>query len=708
MVDSWSDDYYKTNIRSIASMWNFNVPLNAGPYALTTADIGLPMRFTERSLLWRDYYFGKQKNTDYDHQLINEDGTRKALKMFRGKEIFKLVNFMLADMIDTINALPNIVQAKGSSENIVSARKTQLDLQKFAVDSRNAQFLQSMAQEFGVYFETQSGKTALTNQAQQLQSEDFIEGLETGAKNIAKDAYYRNHLSEILKEVAKDALISGFGGTKTSIVNGYPLVENIPSTEAIFPPMTNGDQHRYDAYGGRIRFLTVQEIFALFPELSAEDKAEIQNMSYNTSCAGPWFNNYNYAIGNSNFYWWQPYDGVMRIAVVECQWASYDKKEADEYRQCLREGVLIGNKYLLRHGISKNQTKDWRNPSETGLDYQFVQPMNVFGYNMGIPEILYTYQNLADAMQTKANELIARSKGKVYSFNANMMGGMGKHGSDIISELAQNGITIVPGGDGEGPNNGRIVEAIDMTMDPTLIPLMQQVREYRAMMSDILNIPDAVRGQLNGYQTTQNVESQIAQSGKGTSYFYDPFNTYLKRVMQKVVDKFKVATLDNPNIEYSLIVGDSEIELFKATKEFGLSKFNVHVDFEDVVDAQYRQSMEGMVMAYAQNTAKTGDEFGYTMSDLFKVQSLDTKREIENYVNFRDFQIAQQKEQARVEALQAQQQQSELAAQTQLQQTQMNNDAADAREAAKIESQEAMKVAEMAQERAMASVQTTA
>lgn len=680
----WDEEYWRRCIRGVAAQWNFNVVKN-NPMAIDTSEIGIPLGFAQRAFFWKDYYLGHQYNIDYNHYLLKPDGTRNLLKMFRGKDITKFVNYMMEQVIDTVSNIPKTIVVKGVSDDIVSARLAQLNFEKFI--AANSNFMKMMQQNYNVAFETLGGQRFMNEYQSRMQGDSFIDTMESGALNVAKDQYFRNQLDEKYVEVGFDIMLTGVGAMFHSIVNGYNMIERVPVYELIFPPSVFGDQHRYDSYAGRVRFMTIPELFATYPEIPDQDKDEIQDMAKTFSGQTSYFNQFN-SIGAPSFYWWNQMDGVLRVAVVHAQWASYRTDENKKQHQCLREGILIGNKYLLNNKISTNQTEDWRNPSQTQLDYQIVQPMNVFGQNMGVPEILYTYQNQIDAWQTKIDEFISRAKGKVFIINSSKLAVAGIDAISIVSDFADMGLTVLPDVDidaGQMAEN-KIVEPVDMTLSADVIQLWSSIKEYRYMMSDILNIPDAARGQMKGYNSQDMISTTIGQSNKGTAYFYNPINKFFRRILEKGVDKFKTSTLSNPDFEYNLIVSETEMALFKSTKNFGLSKFALNIEYEDMVDKNFKASIDQMVFAYAQNSTETG----YTWSDLFQVQSMSTKSEIRDYLEMREKQIEAKRQQQ--QALAAQQQMAMQAQQVQGQKEMaaMKEDNENARTAAKIESDHVM------------------
>jgi hypothetical protein len=330
----------------------------------------------------------------------------------------------------------------------------------------------------------------------------------------------------------------------------------------------------------------------------------------------------------------------------------------------------------------------------------FCQPMSVYGKNMGIPEILCNYQDRVDFLQTKLDHWVNQTKGTFYLINGSYLD-EGVDAAQVVSDIADMRVHVVKGMDtdaGEQVQKFMQQGAIEMPRD--IVSVINQIGMYRQMMSDILNIPDAARGIIEGYVPQKTLNAQISQSGKGTKYFYDPLFTFYNRVMQKVVDKFKYASLDNEGYEYALVVSDTQSELFKSTKEFGTTKFSIYLGFEDVADEGYKQSMMNMVFAYAQNP-----QSGYTLSDADAIQTMYTRSEIRNYLQAREFAIKQERlaaEQRAAEMAMAQQQQNN---QTMLESAAINNMGASEREQMALESKEnieaaklAMKEQEMAQE----------
>ncbi len=702
IVGEYGEDQYLNTIRFVASQWNA-VTYHATQWSLDSKEIGLPLGFAARAMIWRDYYFGIQKNIDYSNITLKEDGSRLLLKLFRGKDIFKYVNYTIEPLIDVAKRIPKIISCTTISENVVSKRRFLLDFQKFQVDQ--AEMVNYLNEKFGIYLQTDSGAKFAKNAQGQMEVVDYRENLSIGATNVAKDIYFRNYLNEAFVEGGKDALITGLIGMKVSIVNGYPLVERIPSYEAIFPPPTSGDQHRQDAYGGRLRFMTVQEVAAMYgKELGKEILEDIQTMAYSSESMpmGSFgWNYYNNIVGSATFNWWSMADRVPRIAVVEAQWASYEDYEGEQ-RQCLREGILIGNKYLVNCKKTENQTKDWKNPVNTDLDYMYCSPMSVFGKNMGIPEILYNYQNRVDALQTKLDYWINQTKGTFYLINGSYLD-EGIDATQVMSDISDTRVHVTKGMDtdaGETVQKFMQQGAIEMPRD--MINVINQISMYRQMMADILNIPDAARGIIEGYVPQKTLNAQIGQSNKGTRYFFEPILTFYNRVMQKAVDKFKTSTMSNPTFEYTLIVSDSQVEQFKSSKEFGTSQYSVYLGFEDVVDDGYKQRMLDMMFAYAQNP-----QSGYVLSDYSAIEGMYTKSEINNYLQQRELEIkqeAQAQQQAQQEAAMAEQ---EAMAASQENVAAINNQGANERTAAQVGSKEDIEGAKLlaAQEQAMAEQQ---
>jgi hypothetical protein len=692
MLAEWKPEDYIRCIRAISNNWNFNV-YQYNPNAIDLRELGLPNRFADRCFWWSEYYFGRQKNIDFNALLLSANGNRRARKLFRSKDVKKFVDDQVGALQGTLKSFPDIVDAVGVSDNVVSARKEELDLQKFLMDDKFSKQMSAMLEPFGVYIETPNGKRFASQTAEQQGAIGWVDAAQQAAANICKDFYYRNYCDEQFVEFAKYAYITGLGAAKVNVHDGYPLLEQFPSYEAIFPPLNSGDQHRTDEYAGRMRFMSLPELAATYPELGEKRLKEIEREA--TSETSEFYTNYNVTLNiGSSVMWWSKRDGIPRVGVADVQWASQDEKGEHVNRQ----GVLIGNKHLIREGIATNQTDDWRNPSHKNFDYIFCRPMSVMGQNMGIPETIYTYVNAIDMMQSQINDWIARAKGRNYVlYSKNLPEGMTSE--DVVSELSENGIIVLEGVDMEAGNTQRdsLMSEINMELPASTITLIGQIQMYRGMMADILNIPNESRGQFKGYQTNKNVEAALVNSSKGTSTFSIPIYTAYERMFQKAVDKFVTATLDNPNIEYSLIVGDTAMEMFKATHNFSCSRYGIKLKLDDAADEQYRMMLEQRIFAYAQNP-----ESGYRESDFTAIHSMGTISEITNYLRYREAQIDANRAAQAKAAQEAQAAQVAMAAQSQERQTAMREQNMNVREAAKLENSDEKFVAEMMHEKEMA------
>lgn len=694
MLAEWKPENYIQCVRAITNNWNFPRQ-RYNPNAIDLREVGLPLRFVDCCFWWSEYYFGRQRNIDFDSMLLNANGGRSAKKMFRGKDVKKFVDDQVGALQGTLKTFPEIVDANGISKNVLSARQTELNINKFILDDKSAKALSESLKTFNMYVETVNGKRLAGQSAEQQGAIGWVDGVEQAAVNVAKDFLYRNNWEEQFVEVAKNAYITGLGAAKISVTNGYPLLEVFPSYEAIFPPLNTGDQHRTDSYGGRIRFMTMPEVSAMYPELGETKLKELQTIAQNSDQWGEWNTTYN--VGSSVMWYSQKGDGVPRIAVADVQWASQTSTGEDVNRKA----VLIGNKELLREGEVTNQHENWRDPADKNLDFMFVRPMSVMGQNMGIPETIYTYVNQIDAWQTKINEWIARAKGNGYILYTKKLP-EGVTAEDVISDLSENGITVMEGVDIDAGNTQRdsLMDEVRMELPAWVVTLMGQVQQYRQMMADILNIPDTARGQLKGYQPQKNIEASLINSSKGTSTFSIPLNTYFLRLIQKGVDKFVTATLGNPNpnIEYSLIVGDTAMTIFKTTPNFSLSRFGIELKLDDAADEQWKQMMQAQIFALAQNT----EQSGYRWSDYIEVSGMSTKSEIGNYLRFREAQIDGARKAAAQEAAAQEAAMAERQAQSQEQQTAMREDGQNLRQAAKMEQDDEHLVTELAHDRDMA------
>lgn len=668
IVDEYGEEQYLGTLRFIASQWN-NPMFQETEYTIPRAELGLPVGFSTRCFIWYTYYFKENWNKSYWAAVTKApDGQRLPIKMFRSGDISKYINYCLDPVIDIVKRIPKVISATTVSEDVVSEKRMLQDIGKYTADQKHmTAYLNEKAK---MWLETGNGIKFLEDAGRNLEAVDFREELTKAASNIGKDVYYRNNLHEQLVDAGKYAFLTGLGDVKVSIFNGYPLVEVIPSFQSIFPPSLNGDQHRQDQFGGRIQFLTVTEIAAKYP-LTTSQLKKLQTIANNKDGfgeAGGW-NYINTQGGTFPFYWWSDNfeDRTPRAAVVEGQWASYVKEDAEEGRQTLREGVLVGNLFMVECKITENQTTDWRNPLNTDLDYIRCQPMSFMGRNMGIPEMLYTYVDTISYMETKIDEWIRQTKGTFYAINGSYLD-EAVNPVDIMSDITTSRITVVKGVDEDaGDTMNKLMQQGAIEMPRDVVAIINRIATYKQMMADILNIPDAARGQIEGYVPEKTLNFQQSQSGKGTRYFYDPLNVFFERIIQKAVDKFKTSMLvDNERVNYMLRIGDTAVELFKSNRKFSLSQQAIYVGFDDIADDGFKQRQLDIMFNLTQQPNS-----GYTMTDYSAIECLYTKSEIRNYFQYRDLQIKRERQAQEQAAIEQAAIEKQAALDTTLDQTEM-------------------------------------
>jgi hypothetical protein len=170
------------------------------------------------------------------------------------------------------------------------------------------------------------------------------------------------------------------------------------------------------------------------------------------------------------------------------------------------------------------------------------------------------------------------------------------------------------------------------------------------MISDVLNIPAQVRGQITDYTSKSQLQSSQIQSTKGLSYLFKNFLMFEKELLSYSADLFKIMA---PNDEsgrdsLSLIVGDGMAEMLSmdVVKRMSFEDFLINLNPNDYMSAETKQELAQLAFQSASSGMPT-----VIMKNYIKIKQSETLTEAYNYTEQTMF-----KEQEREDAKMAQEQ----------------------------------------------------
>ena len=674
----WTDDKYKAQLQWLATQWNrpyFAVASanyqNKNPQ--TAGIINEDSRWVYNYIENAQYYFGSQTVSDYGFFKTDARGYDTKIPMYRGMDVRKICDYLKGSMIEGIEHLPETTHAYAYSPLAISKKKIHLDLVRLKFNSKG--FFAAMKEIAGIDFMV---KDIEDEASMAMEEETFQDAWEKAYESIARDVIIRNNYLNKLAKVIDYILIGGIGCLKVYAHKGKIKWKVLKPVNAIYDMSKDDDQHDDDDYAGEVYAMTVSDLVDRFEWTDAE----IEDLN-KLAKSGVDYSAYNTYTGINGLLWWNIDNGIPKITVVEGQWRSIDDKDGIKY-EVLREGCLIGNKYLKECMVSDNQVYSKTEKSKKLLKYRIVTPNTIMGTNIGIVGMVKRIQNLKDGIATAMVDLVSKAIGKSYVVYADRLP-EGLQAQDFISQLKQANIVVVEGVDIDqnGDTNGKQlpIQAIDLTLDPNVQYLLSLIQYYDNVIADTLNVPLNVRGQLKGYQPTDALGMSMQQSATGLKWLYTNFALFVDSLINYSADLGKNTLPETNSEQFSLLVGDGMVELFqsKEIKEMSGEDFFIRLKGNDVLS----EKDKGEYTMIAQQLAAAGK---LKMSDYFRIKTMMSKTQIANYLDMRERQMekkAQEEQMMAMEQAQQQQQmnadamkyQADSAAESKMQSTAMNNDA---------------------------------
>lgn len=650
-IKEWTDDDYRRNLNFIASMWNrrmYNYTLDASGAVQSTDDA----RYVQSYLQNAQYFFGRQATSDFGFILKDELGNTTKFPMVRGMDITKIVNHVNGVVRKMVENLPKTVNVTAFSQDAVSQKKEIMNL--IRLKAREKEFFKIVQMETGFGFQP-INKDFQTDEELDRYLEDFQESMEVAYQNLAKHILITNRYLQLFPQISNYISIGGLGAIHVYEHGGKIRWKVIPP-ESYIPDMSkNDDQHEEDDYGGYLEAMSVPDLIDQFEWTEAEIK-DLETMAKSQTM----WAQYNTYVGVNGLYWWQMNNGVPKVMVCRGQWRSMEWMDG-EWVEVLREGVIVGNKYLKNCKVSDGQVWNKFFKDRKRLHFRVVTPNTILGTNLGIVGMLKRYQDIKDAFATKATELASRAIGKSYVINASKLP-EGLTSADVVSQLKQSNLIVLEGADIDEDVTKRqsLVEAVDLTLDPSVKYYIDMVTYYDQVISDIINIPAPARGMNDNYQSATQVNMNIQQSTMGMSWFYQNIMIFIKNLLEYSADYAKLILPEKANSDISLVVGDTAVELFKVEemKKMQFEDFLLDIRPDDIMTEQEKAGLKEFASALAQSGQ-------LKISDYIKVLQLNDKNQIYNYFEKVEKKRELREEMMQQQQLEAQQAQAEAANQTQ-------------------------------------------
>ena len=594
------EDYFKA-LRWLASQYNLslnNVPLVNGSNVIANGNVNYINEYVDNL----NYIFGTQVPADYSFFTLDENGNNTRTPFVRGLDAKKIFDYLHGQATDLIDPLPKTLNVNAYSVGAISAKKDAMNYVKWQIDDKV--FLNLMQQEAGFGFKA-ANRDFKTQAEIDKYFTDFQESMEIGYEQIAKHCTYHNSYQQVLSKAFDYTVIGNLGVIEVEYINGQVVWTVVPPEQAIVDYSKLYDVHLDDDYGARIFQMPVPEVLATW-DWTEKEIAEIKAIANVDSGS---YKVYYQTLAATNVYWWSNTNNVPKITVVKGQWRSLERGPNGERKECLREGILIGNKWIKNCKISQGQV--WRkgNKARKRLKYITLTPNLFLGTSLSVISLVKRFANLKDAFLTKVVDMTASSIGKATVIRASKLP-EGLRTPDVISQLKQARVLVIEGEETEDlPNGAKLAETVDLTIDPNITLILNIVQYLDNAINDYMNIPLQVRGQGSDYQSAKSIDMTQSASAKGLSYLYKNFTIYMAELLSYSADLMKLMAPDDElgRDNLALIVGDGVAEMLSmdVVKRSQFEDFLLHINPSDYLSIQDKAELTQLMIQVASSQQPT-------------------------------------------------------------------------------------------------------
>lgn len=640
-VDGYTDDDYIKTLRWLGNQYNqpFN---NVSLMGVSPSTVNQNSYYQQEYLDNLTYIYGSQTPANYNFFIKDVNGNDTSTPLFRGLDIFKIFNYLNGEAQGLIEPLPKVLNASAYSVGAISAKKEMLDFVNFQIKEK--MFLSLLQQEAGYSFKAIDRDFKTQNEVDKF-FETAQESMEIAYNRIAKHVTYFNNYQNKLPKAFSNTIVGNLAVICVEYQKGQVYWRVVQPENAIVDYSKSLDVHENDDFGGEVYQMPLTQVLAEW-DWTDDEIQELKAIGANSNGA---FDMLYTSYATNNLFWFNRNQDVPTVTIIAGQWKSNEMVDG-VIKEVLREGKWIGGKWLKDQKISEGQVWTKGDVSRKRLKYIVMTPNLFLGTSISTVSIVKRIANLRDAFLTKVTEMASTPLGRVAIVRASKLP-TGLKTPDVIAQMKQAKILVIEGEDTEEGDDGRkMAETLDLTIDPSITSILQIAQYYEQMISDVLNIPAQVRGQITDYTSKSQLQSSQIQSTKGLSYLFKNFLMFEKELLSYSADLFKIMA---PNDEsgresLSLIVGDGMAEMLSmdVVKRMSFEDFLINLNPNDYMSAETKQELAQLAFQSASSGMPT-----VIMKNYIKIKQSETLTEAYNYTEQTMF-----KEQEREDAKMAQEQ----------------------------------------------------
>lgn len=659
--------WFKQNVQFIMS--HFNKRYDRISRVRKTNDLENPVDEVVRMFT---YYLGRQYNKDYYYTTQDQNNCDLPTVWINGQKVTSLVDYMVGNAIKMIqNIEPSV---KNNSKAAVNKR-TEL-LEKMLLKFEVPEFFEAM-ESAGVEFNPAGPQNfEVKEDVYRWMEYDYKEQAEVLALRMCEDILNRNSFQEKFKQAFLYTLLGGYVGIENRVENGKQYFDTILPHNLIVDRAKDDDFNSEARFVGKIEWLSTTDVIERYQDsLTEEELEDIKKINTNNLyqllelTTHPYATNWAFNINNMptlacvTGYWIGMKDLGYEKSNDKFGNTHYSKirngRKGQYWTKTVYKATLIGNKYVVEAEEMTNIVRKTDNPGDVELPLKVFIPNMVMGENRSVVARLHQHQDRIDYITNEITKMMTRAKGKVYLINRQKLGS--STAKDVISDFERMGIHITDGSatgeDFVAGQDARLVEVVDMTLDPNVQQLVSLRREEERLMEEIVNIPKVALGQQQGYVGAKTQAGTIAQSNLGTTYLYQGFISFIEKQLSFALNQFKISLIDEKETEIP-VVGTTGKEYLRLTKEFQFQELGVYLKVRDFIDEQAKERLIGLAQAAMQNQM-------IDMLDYIRIEKANSYTELMNELEYslNRRQRDQQKQQAMMQMMQQAQMEQQMAQQ---------------------------------------------
>lgn len=577
------------------------------------------LNLVDKGLQYSLYYTGKQQNINYNHITNSIGGDTLQPLWVKSKKVKNLLDRLGSQYIEQL--FSKEISARALSERAQNSKlKTWGDVM-FKFDHRN-DYINDELRKVGIDYAPVGGKEFKDKEdAERWLTYSLKDDLELYASDLAKGIEWMNDSdTTYIQSFIQDYCPANYLGIYNYVEAGKVKQKRIPFYNLIFDYTSDDPFVRDGRFAGFVEYLPAVKIVD-DPNISLQPKEreEIVSLQKEGSNMGQFMAQYN---GTGNIKYWDIRNNQLYLAKVTMFFIApkdteYNKgtdkfgnevvnkaingKNGGEYIvNDLYKTVVVGNKYLVESGLEKNVVRPIGDKRNIELPIWVYNGNNTLGDGVSIIGEIAQLIDKMDFYQTKITETVGRSKGKCYVFRGTKMD---KNLKDMVTNFATMGMDVVIGTTGEAndPTNGqKIVEAVDMTLDPNVTAYIQLHNDLERQIEEILNMPKIAQGAQSAVIGLGVQKNTTTLANQGMGYLWYNLLKFNTLAMNHATNMARIIIASGDH-SMDFVVGVRGEKMMQCIKDTRFEDILIDLSIKDSISEAQRQTLLQWGLGWAQN-----------------------------------------------------------------------------------------------------------